>query len=131
MSKDSELATGGINGKLCDEGRLLLPKIEKDQLEIYRVKSLKQDLILNTQFKVFEPGEQCVKVDYADVECVIVPALGFDKNNHRIGYGLGFYDKLLSQVDCTSFGVAFLEQELKACLNVDAHDRPVSTVFYF
>jgi 5-formyltetrahydrofolate cyclo-ligase len=42
---------------------------------------------------------------------VIVPLLAVDKNGHRVGYGKGYYDKLLSQCKstCLKVGISLFE----------------------
>jgi len=42
---------------------------------------------------------------------VIVPLLAIDKRGHRVGYGKGYYDKLLSQCKptCMKVGVTLFE----------------------
>lgn len=48
-------------------------------------------------FKTKEPTTEPVEKDSIDL--VIVPALAVDKNNYRLGYGGGFYDRFLSGVN--------------------------------
>ena len=47
-------------------------------------------------FKTLEPDSEPVKKDLIDL--VIVPALAVDKNNYRLGYGGGFYDRFLANI---------------------------------
>lgn len=47
-----------------------------------------------------------------DLEVVIVPGAGFDSEGNRLGYGAGYYDRLLSKAkrDITKIALAFEEQ---------------------
>ena len=49
-------------------------------------------------FKTKEPYSEAVNKDVLDL--VIVPALAVDKNNYRLGYGGGFYDRFLQDLKC-------------------------------
>ncbi len=46
-------------------------------------------------FKTKEPVTDAVEKELIDL--VIVPALAVDKNNYRLGYGGGFYDRFLAE----------------------------------
>lgn len=37
------------------------------------------------------------EVDDLDIDLVLVPLLAFDKSGHRVGYGMGFYDRFLKK----------------------------------
>jgi 5-formyltetrahydrofolate cyclo-ligase len=54
-------------------------------------------------------------------DLVIVPLLAFDRRGYRLGYGKGFYDRLLAAYPVPTIGVAFAAQELDA-LPAEAHD---------
>ena len=45
------------------------------------------------------------------IDLVLVPLLAFDKRGHRVGYGKGYYDRLLSQVrhDCRKIGLSLFQ----------------------
>jgi 5-formyltetrahydrofolate cyclo-ligase len=58
---------------------------------------------------------------------VIVPALAFDRKGFRIGYGGGYYDRLLERASCPSVGLTFHEL-LQLELPRDPWDRPVQAV---
>ena len=44
---------------------------------------------------------------------VIVPGVVFDKHNHRIGYGKGYYDDFLKEFSGKKIGLAFELQVLE------------------
>ena len=51
------------------------------------------------------------------------PLLAFDEQGHRVGYGKGFYDKLLSKCkpDCKRIGLSLLEPTSKID-DINPHD---------
>lgn len=55
-----------------------------------------------------------------------MPAVAFDAQGNRLGYGRGTYDRYLPQLreDCQLLGVAFVEQEVDR-VPCDEHDRKV------
>ncbi len=49
---------------------------------------------------------------------MLVPLLAFDKNKNRLGYGGGFYDRTISNLEnkksFETIGIAFNEQEIES-----------------
>ena len=58
---------------------------------------------------------------------IIVPALAFDRSGYRLGYGGGYYDRMLASSTCLCVGLAFHEL-LVDTLPREAWDRPVSAI---
>ena len=58
---------------------------------------------------------------------IVVPALAFDRNGFRLGYGGGYYDRMLDAARCFSVGLTFHELLLDR-LPREAWDRPVGAV---
>lgn len=76
-------------------------------------------------FKTQEP--KTLPVDKNMIDLVVVPALCCDKNNYRLGYGGGFYDRFLK--DYTGKKVVCLPQELIVeTIYPEDHDIPVDLV---
>ena len=76
--------------------RIFFPKINGDKLNFYLVNDL-NELIIG-KYNILEPSSSTV-VDVKYLDFIIVPCLAIDKNNKRIGYGKGYYDKALEEVD--------------------------------
>lgn len=58
----------------------------------------------------------------------VVPALSFDLDGNRIGYGKGYYDRYLSTFPGVTVGAAFASMLLKN-MPTEAHDLPVDWLF--
>jgi 5-formyltetrahydrofolate cyclo-ligase len=77
--------------------RLLLPRINHAarMLELREVKNLRGDLVAGV-WGIREPAERCPNVPLTSVEFLLVPGVGFTATGERLGYGGGFYDRLLA-----------------------------------
>lgn len=131
-SMSSELNLWPLNLLLQKENRLFLPKIENKNLQIYKVNDIKNDLLKNEKLNILEPDpKKCTLANINEISCILVPGLVFDKKNNRLGYGLGFYDKLLKNLKCPSIGVGFLEQMFNGALPKEEHDIKLNHIMLF
>ncbi|MDP3975927.1 MAG: 5-formyltetrahydrofolate cyclo-ligase [bacterium] len=62
-----------------------------------------------------------------EIDLVLVPGLAFCQDGRRLGRGVGFYDRFLSQFKGSSIGLCFQEQ-LVSELPWEEHDRKVDFV---
>lgn len=125
MSLPHEIDLTRVNQFLIQEKKLLLPKLEGDELEIYQVLDLEKDVEKGKK-SILEPiASACKKRNSFD--CILVPALAFDESRNRLGYGLGCYDKLLAKNSFVySIGVGFREQYSHDLLPKEPHDQTLS-----
>ncbi|MEW6679476.1 MAG: 5-formyltetrahydrofolate cyclo-ligase [bacterium] len=100
MIGDSRLGIGDGGWKK----RIFLPKVSGENLKVYEIKSLSE----------VKPGYCGIKepitkrpISLEDIELVLVPGVCFDKRGFRIGYGGGYYDRLLPLISCKKIGLAF------------------------
>ena len=63
----------------------------------------------------------------ARIDLVVVPGLAFDRRGHRIGWGGGYYDRFLVQVQTVKIGLCYDELVLD-CIPGEPHDVPVNMV---
>ena len=138
----SELAHGVLSHecRVCfpamiegsDDGRtshMEFFEVNWDQLSNTEASFLTKPLQLFTRASLVEAGYP--HVDESDIDAVIVPMVGFDRNNNRLGYGGGNYDRLLAQVrpDAIVIGVAFNEQEVDE-VPTDDYDIPLPHIVH-
>ena len=79
--------------------RVALPRVDERSrmLELFEVTDLERDVA--TGFRgIDEPCAHCPPVAVAAIDWVLVPGVAFDPACRRLGYGGGFYDRLLPQV---------------------------------
>jgi 5-formyltetrahydrofolate cyclo-ligase len=76
-----------------------------------------------------EPRADAPRVDPLEVDAVIVPGVAFDAAGNRLGYGGGYYDRLLATVrpDCALVGIAF-DAQLVGAIPAEEHDVTVDVV---
>ena len=94
----SEVETGELIARTLASGKtLLLPLVNKASrmLELYEVADPESQLARGT-YGIGEPRpERCRRASNAEVEWVLVPGVVYADDGYRIGYGGGFYDRLL------------------------------------
>ena len=74
-----------------------LPKIDGENLLCCRYDEKIE--LCESCFHTMEPNSEVE--DSNNIDFVIVPALAVDKNNYRLGYGKGFYDRFLKNLSVT------------------------------
>lgn len=80
-------------------------------------------------FGLLEPPPDAPRLQPREIDAAIVPAVAYDARGYRLGYGGGYYDRLLPQLrlGCVRIGAIFDEQ-LLAEIPAEPHDEPVDIV---
>ena len=94
--------------ELCGDDKTFLTPVTKGE-DMYAC--LLQGEMANGAFNVPEPTEKTV-FDKQKIDVVIVPAVAFDKDFNRMGYGKGYYDKFLKDISAYKIGVCYSFQLL-------------------
>jgi len=92
----SEIDTTIIIKKALKESKnIILPRVEGTLLNLYFINDVHTQL-QEGSYKIMEPiPSSCSRAHVSDINLAIVPGVAFDKNLNRLGYGGGFYDKIL------------------------------------
>ncbi len=125
VAKKNETETAGIiHAAFANGKQVAVPKCEpQGVMKCYLVTSF-EDLKEGT-FGIMEPDTDKCRLleDFSDSLC-LVPALTFDPQGQRLGYGGGYYDRFLSTYKGVSAGLCYASF-VKWDLPCESHDIPV------
>jgi 5-formyltetrahydrofolate cyclo-ligase len=126
----SELPTRPLLDDQQRRGKtVVLPRIVDGELEARSYRP--GDRVSETAFGAFEPTGGRV-LDATEIEVVAVPAVAFDRQGRRVGYGGGYYDRFLPRTGAgaTHVGIGYAMQLLPAGEDLPAghFDRAVDVV---
>lgn len=129
-SINEELDTNSLNLRLAEENRLAMPRIEGEKLTLYRVTDMSKQLVTGP-WGLAEPDPSfCEEIPIQQVDAILVPAIAFDSRGHRLGYGKGYYDRLLKKLQkkCLTIGIAYKEQLISHDLPNELHDQTMKEI---
>jgi 5-formyltetrahydrofolate cyclo-ligase len=86
--------------------------------------------LVSGAFGILEPMTTAPKLQAAEVNWILVPCVGCDRHGYRIGYGGGFYDRLLAQPEwrrIPTIGISFDLGLIEDC-GAEAWDQPLNYI---
>jgi 5-formyltetrahydrofolate cyclo-ligase len=128
LSTPLEVDTSSLALRCWQQGKTaVVPKVSWDQRRMLPVEITSLQAGLTTTDNGLREPIAGKPIPVGFIDLVIVPGLGFTADGHRIGRGMGFYDRFLAQQEFIglSCGLAFGEQMI-ASLPVLDHDMPLS-----
>jgi len=105
--------------------RWAVPRVQGKKLILHLYDS---DRLVRHRFGMLEPSANLPRISPKQLDVVLTPGLAFDPQGGRLGYGGGFYDRLLVMTPAKRVGVAYdccLADELP----MDQHDQCMDWVF--
>jgi 5-formyltetrahydrofolate cyclo-ligase len=121
----SEVTTELIIGraKTLDK-KIALPRVEEDKITFYELSSTKS--LIKGKFGILEPPPYG---HLSEIDLLIVPGIAFDKKGNRLGYGKGFYDRLLLSGKRTTFSIGLAYSfQLVENLPYDLYDKRLDAI---
>jgi len=123
----SEVDTQAILDVAYSEGkRIALPRVcfETDRLHLHWVGS--DDELYENRWDIPEPAADSPAA--TDIDLILVPGLAADERGHRIGYGRGFYDRLLAEYPSSTSCFLGYDFQLVAEVPNESTDLPVDWI---
>ena len=106
---DTKLIIQIIQGK---DKNVILPKVNLEENTMTNYLLTDSTLLKVNKLGVSEPISG-IEIKPVQLEVVFIPLLSFDKSGHRVGYGGGYYDRLLKKCsrNCIKIGLSFFDPE--------------------
>jgi len=108
---------------------LYLPKIKDDKLEFFKYKP--SSVMKNNKYKIPEPYRETSYL-LKKIDIMFVPLVAFDTKCHRLGFGGGFYDKTLGQLQKKDRPILIgLAHSFQLNKNIKTHKFDIDLDFVF
>ncbi|SHH40028.1 5-formyltetrahydrofolate cyclo-ligase [Tepidibacter thalassicus] len=129
---NNEVKTDDIINYLISNGKKVVVPISvvsEKKLLLSEIKDIQKEVKIGT-YGIREPKQEYIRpVNNNEIDIVIVPAVAYDINGYRLGYGGGYYDRFLKTLrkDAKTIGIAF---ELQVFNNIpkEEHDAKLNYI---
>jgi len=110
-SPDEIDLTVAIEGMIARGVTVVAPRWNGETYELAKLKSLRDEDLRKGPMGILEPKDADI-VPPKEVAVWLVPGLAFTRDGKRLGYGGGWYDRLMADADkhATKFGIAYVFQ---------------------
>ena len=115
---------------LCLGKRLIVPLVDSKQktLTLYEIKDTSE--LEPGYMGILEPNvSEDRKVELKEIDIVVIPGTGFDPKGNRLGYGGGYYDRLLADTgkNIPKVALAF-EEQIVEDIPAEPHDMKMDII---
>jgi len=124
ISINSEVDTIKIINYFLYAKNIAVPKIIDNDMFFCYVTNLND--LTPGKYNIPEPTNENIVTDFDNAIC-IVPGICYDKENYRIGYGKGYYDRFLSKNKIKTIGLCYKECMIEKIDN-DKYDYKIDEV---
>lgn len=124
ISINSEVDTIKIINYFLNTKNIAVPKIIDNNMYFCYITNLND--LTPGKYNIPEPTNENIVTDFDNSIC-IVPGICYDKENYRIGYGKGYYDRFLSKNKIKTIGLCYKECMIEKIDN-DKYDYKIDEV---
>ena len=132
MTTKSEVITeDAVRSSLLLGKDVVVPVIDKKHRRIVlsKLSDFDNELMI-MDHGIHEPKPECIShVNLNEVDLMVLPGVAFDKSGHRLGYGAGYYDRLLEAEHARPLLAALaFELQIVDMIPVGGHDVKVDMI---
>lgn len=125
LSFRNEVDTWQLIKEFISLKQICVPVIDKNnQMHFVYIDDLEH--LHKNQYGIYEPISHRI-ADKDEIDLIIVPLVGYNDQNYRIGYGGGYYDRYLAQYHGQKIGLGFQMQRVKDFVPA-SHDIPLDLI---
>ena len=130
MGFGSEIETQSFFERIIADGKIaVLPRVDRASQTLMLHAARSTSDLLTGKWGIREPGADAPQVSINEVDFLLMPGVAFDRFGNRLGYGRGYYDKLLVIADpaLTRVAAAFSCQIVEA-VPVGPNDQRIDSI---
>ena len=128
ISSQIEVGTGGILSRAFEDGKTVYaPRCIKGTNEMVFCRITSLDDLECGSWGIFEPRQYCEEYKGSENALCITPALAYDTEGYRLGFGKGYYDRFLSGFRGRRLGICYDSFILESVFR-DSFDVPVELI---
>ncbi|HQC70595.1 MAG TPA: 5-formyltetrahydrofolate cyclo-ligase [Sedimentibacter sp.] len=121
--KNEVMTSNLIKRMLSEKKRVVIPYTDSINTVLIPSEITKESDLKQNSFGYFEP-KSILPVNIEEIDLVIVPGVVFDKNLNRIGFGKGYYDKILNRLKPSAKKIA-LAHDFQVLEDIPAEEHDV------
>ena len=129
-SKENEVDTRELIEISLEQGkRVVVPVLEQGKKTMAHalIESLNELVAGPWGLVQPDPAKANWLEEQAVIDLVVVPGIAFDRRGHRIGFGGGYYDRFLADLQAVKLGLCYDDLVLQEIPN-ESHDVPMDIV---
>lgn len=102
----NEVDTKAIFNFAIESDKLVFfPRTENKSINFYLVRNLNE--LQPGKFKIMEPPLTSQSIPLEKIDLFLLPGVAFDRFGFRLGYGHGYYDRVICKVKAVLVGLAY------------------------
>lgn len=129
VSFNNEVDTHSLIKKylITKSKQIIVPKVIGKKLRLFKISNFSD--LATGKFNLLEPvnGVEFAADKLTTSDLILVPGIAFDKGKNRIGYGKGYFDRLLTDTQAKKIAFAFDLQILDK-IPAEQHDIKVDKI---